>query len=47
MHEAGRRLQLRTLTDAEKALEILEDSLLISTYSEKLLTMKGEALLMV
>jgi DnaJ family protein C protein 7 len=46
MHEAGRRLQLRTLTDAEKALEILEDSLLISTYSEKLLTMKGEALLM-
>ncbi|CAL9230077.1 unnamed protein product [Arabidopsis halleri] len=46
MHEAGRRLQLRTSTDAEKALEILEESLLISSYSEKLLTMKGEALLM-
>ncbi|KAG7555045.1 DnaJ domain [Arabidopsis suecica] len=46
MHEAGRRLQLRTSTDVEKALEILEESLLISSYSEKLLTMKGEALLM-
>ncbi|CAH8281996.1 unnamed protein product [Eruca vesicaria subsp. sativa] len=46
MHEAGCRLQLRTSTDAEKALEILEESLLISPYSENLLTMKGEALLM-
>lgn len=47
MHEAGYRLQLRTSTDAEKALEILEESLLISPYSENLLTMKGDALLMV
>ncbi|KAF8115956.1 hypothetical protein N665_0025s0391 [Sinapis alba] len=46
MHEAGCRLQLRTSTDAEKALEILEESLRISPYSENLLTMKGEALLM-
>ncbi|XP_010453321.1 PREDICTED: uncharacterized protein LOC104735264 [Camelina sativa] len=46
MHEAGRRLQLRTSTDVEKALEILEESLLISSHSEKLLTMKGDALLM-
>lgn len=46
MHEAGYRLQLRTSTDAEKALEILEESLLISPYSENLLTMKGDALLM-
>ncbi|EOA22478.1 hypothetical protein CARUB_v10003125mg [Capsella rubella] len=46
MHEAGRRLQLRTSTDVEKALEILEETLLISSYSEKLLTMKGEALFM-
>lgn len=46
MHEAGCRLQLRTSTDAEKALEILEESLLISPYSENLLTMKGDALLM-
>uniref|UniRef100_A0A1J3ITN3 DnaJ-like protein subfamily C member 7 n=1 Tax=Noccaea caerulescens TaxID=107243 RepID=A0A1J3ITN3_NOCCA len=46
MHEAGCRLQLRTSTDVEKALEILDESLLISPYSEKLLTMKAEALLM-
>ncbi|XP_013611974.1 PREDICTED: uncharacterized protein LOC106318509 [Brassica oleracea var. oleracea] len=46
MHEAGCRLQLRTSTDAEKALEILEEALLISPYSENLLIMKGEALLM-
>ncbi|ESQ41213.1 hypothetical protein EUTSA_v10012476mg [Eutrema salsugineum] len=46
MHEAGCRLQLRTSTDVEKALEVLEESLLISPYSENLLTMKGEALLM-
>lgn len=47
MHEAGCRLQLRTSADVEKALEILNESLLISPYSEKLLTMKAEALLMV
>ncbi|KAL1199127.1 TPR repeat-containing thioredoxin TTL4 [Cardamine amara subsp. amara] len=46
MYEAGRHLQLRTSTDIEKALEIVEESMLISSYSEKLLTMKGEALLM-
>ncbi|CAN8299449.1 unnamed protein product [Cochlearia groenlandica] len=46
MHEANCHLQLRTSTDVEKALEVLEDSLLISPYSENLLTMKGEALLM-
>ncbi|CAH2072901.1 unnamed protein product [Thlaspi arvense] len=46
MHEAGSRLQLRTSTDVEKVLEVLEESLLISPYSENLLTMKGEALLM-
>ncbi|VVB14282.1 unnamed protein product [Arabis nemorensis] len=45
MHEAGCRLQLRASTDVEKALEVLEECLLISPYSEKLLTMKGEALL--
>ena len=47
MHEAGCRLQLRTSTDAEKSVEILEEALLISPYSENLLIMKGEALLMV
>ncbi|KFK25519.1 hypothetical protein AALP_AA8G125400 [Arabis alpina] len=45
MHEAGCRLQLRASTDVEKALEVLEECLLISPYSEKLLIMKGEALL--
>lgn len=47
MHEAGCRLQLRASTDVEKALEVLEECLLISPYSENLLTMKGEALLIV
>ncbi|KAJ0243378.1 Heat shock protein DnaJ with tetratricopeptide repeat-containing protein [Hirschfeldia incana] len=46
MHEARCRLQLKTSTDVEKALEILEEALLISPYSENLLTMKGEALMM-
>ncbi|XP_010519774.1 PREDICTED: uncharacterized protein LOC104799115 isoform X2 [Tarenaya hassleriana] len=46
MHEAGRLLHLRTSHDADKVLGVLEESLSISSYSEKLLEMKGEALLM-
>ena len=40
-------LQRRTAFDAEKALENINEALMISSYYEKLLEMKAEAPLMV
>lgn len=40
-------LQKRTSNEAESALELIADALLISSYSEKLLEMKAESLFMV
>jgi len=40
-------LHRRTADDAEKALEHINEALAISSYSEKLLQMKAEALFMV
>jgi DnaJ homolog subfamily C member 7 len=40
-------LQRRTSSDAESALEHINEALMISMHSEKLLEMKAEALLMV
>ncbi|KAL5182006.1 DnaJ subfamily C member 7 [Glycine soja] len=39
-------LQRRTAADAERALELINEALVISSYSEKLLEMKAEALFM-
>jgi len=40
-------MQRRTAVDAEKALEHINEALAISSYFEKLLEMKAEALFMV
>ncbi|OMO81785.1 Tetratricopeptide TPR-1 [Corchorus capsularis] len=44
MHQSSELLQRKTMDDAESALKIIDDTLQISLYSEKLLEMKAEAL---
>lgn len=44
MQRSAEHLQNKTLNDAESALAAIDEALLISTYSEKLLEMKAEAL---
>ncbi|KAL2329199.1 hypothetical protein Fmac_022626 [Flemingia macrophylla] len=46
MKHSAQLLQRRTSSDAERALEHINEALMISSYSEKLLEMKAEALLM-
>jgi hypothetical protein len=47
MYHSAELLQRRTSSDTERALEHINEALVISMYSEKLLEMKAEALLMV
>nr|GMD19264.1 tpr repeat-containing thioredoxin ttl1 [Ipomoea batatas] len=46
MKQSAELLERRTTNDAEYALAVLADALMISSYSEKLLEMKADALLM-
>ncbi|XP_061362426.1 uncharacterized protein LOC133306165 [Gastrolobium bilobum] len=46
INHSAELLQRRTSSDAEKALDHINEALVISSYSEKLLEMKVEALLM-
>ncbi|TKY67805.1 DnaJ-like subfamily C member 7 [Spatholobus suberectus] len=46
INHSAQLLQRRTSSDAERALEHINEALMISSYSEKLLEMKAEALLM-
>ncbi|KAL2988572.1 hypothetical protein AAZX31_11G093400 [Glycine max] len=46
INHSAQLLQRRTASDAERALEHINKALIISSYSEKLLEMKAEALLM-
>ncbi|KAK7312178.1 hypothetical protein VNO77_35856 [Canavalia gladiata] len=46
INHSAQLLQMRTSSDAERALEHINEALTISSYSEKLLEMKAEALLM-
>ncbi|XP_027360431.1 uncharacterized protein LOC113868759 isoform X2 [Abrus precatorius] len=46
INHAAQLLQRRTSSDAERALEHINEALIISSYSEKLLEMKAEAFLM-
>ncbi|KAK2381272.1 Heat shock protein DnaJ with tetratricopeptide repeat-containing protein [Trifolium repens] len=46
MYHSAELLQRRTSSDTERALEHINEALVISMYSEKLLEMKAEALLM-
>lgn len=47
MDRSAELLRNRTYSDAANALEIITEALLISPYSENLIEMKAEALLMV
>lgn len=47
MDHSAELLRKRTYSDAANALEIITEALLISPYSENLIEMKAEALLMV
>lgn len=47
MKQSAELLERRTINNAECALAVLTDALMISSYSEKLLEMKADALLMV
>lgn len=47
MNHAAVLLLTRTSKDVEAAVEVIAEALLISSYSEKLLEMKAEALFMV
>lgn len=47
MDRSSGLLLQRTLVDAESALGVIAEALIISPYSEKLLESKAEALLMV
>ncbi|KAH7560676.1 hypothetical protein JRO89_XS10G0069400 [Xanthoceras sorbifolium] len=46
MQRSAQFLQNKTSNSAENALEVIDEALLISSYSEKLLEMKAEALFM-
>ncbi|XP_031272500.1 uncharacterized protein LOC116130971 [Pistacia vera] len=46
MQRSAEHLQNKTLNDAQSALAVIDEALLISYYSEKLLEMKAEALFM-
>lgn len=47
MNRSSELLDQRTSSDIETALGIIDEALIISSFSEKLLEMKAEALLMV
>lgn len=47
MQRSAQLLQNKTSNDAEIALGVIDEALFISSYSEKLLEMKAEALFMV
>lgn len=47
MNHSAELLEQRTSRDVETALGILDEALIISSFSEKLLEMKAEALFMV
>lgn len=47
IHQSAVLLQSKTSDDAETALEVIAEALQMSSYSEELLEMKAEALLIV
>lgn len=47
MNRSAKLLEQRTSSDVETALGIIDEALIISSFSEKLLEMKAEALFMV
>ena len=47
MQRSAQFLQNKKSNDADNALEVIDEALLISSYSEKLLEMKAEAMCLV